>query len=296
MRFASDLLCGFTRGNSDDVMDARRKGILAFRSLHGFDLTLAIVLSTPTYNHLTHVASAVTFGSIDDAAATISSSPASVPPIKTEVPKAFGSVSATPSPISTVNGKQPASSSASVSSTVKPSTHHVTKPAAFNVKSLFMTHSSGPAPSAPSSSQSASDSAASASPSTRPAPLPSYPSSSQPPSHTPQSAQFPSHSFQTFVPGSGLRPQPNGNNTNGPPRSPVYSRPSPNGVAPPVGVNGRPQGPPGTPAAPPTPLSANMPSPRMGHPHAAAPPQMPPGQQPVPWSYYVSSIFAMKYS
>ncbi|KAI0090705.1 hypothetical protein BDY19DRAFT_729528 [Irpex rosettiformis] len=233
----------------------------------------------------TQSASAVTFGSIDDAAATISSSPASVPPIKTEVPKAFGSVSATPSPVSTVNGKQPASSSASVSSTVKPSSaHHVTKPAGFNVKSLFMTHSSGPMPSS-SSSQSSSDPAASASPSTRPAPLPSYPSSSQP-SHTPQSAQFPSHSFQTFVPGSGLRPQPNGATTNGPPRSPVYSRPTPNGVAPPVGVNGRPQGPPGPPAAPPTPLSANMPSPRMSHPHPAAQPQMPPGQQPVPWQYY----------
>ncbi|KAI0691915.1 hypothetical protein BC835DRAFT_1528459 [Cytidiella melzeri] len=250
---ASDLLCGFTRGDSNGMMDAQHNG------------------------------SSVTFGSIDDASATISSSPASVPPIKTEVPKIFGSLDATPTAVSAVNGKQLASSSASVSANVKPSTtsSSLSKPV-FDVKSLFMTSTSGPSS---ASSQSSSDPVNSSSPSTRQTPLPQHSSSSQQSSHTPQSAQFPSHSFQTFVPGSGLRPQPNGNNSNGPPRSPVYSRPTPNGVPAPVGVNGRPQGPPGTPAASPTPLSVNMPSPRMGHPHPGPPAGMPPGQ-PVAWPYY----------
>ncbi|KAI0343671.1 hypothetical protein BDW22DRAFT_1373702 [Trametopsis cervina] len=226
--------------------------------------------------------SPVTFGSIDDASATISSSPASVPPIKTEIPKTFGTVTATPTDLSAVNGKQPASASASVSSTVKSSVPSSSTKRTFDVKSLFMTNSSGSA--SPSASQ-PSDPIPSPSPSMRPAPLPQHGSTSHASSsHTPQSAHFPGHSFPpTFVP-NGLRPQSNGNNPNGPPRSPVYSRPTPNGTSP-VGVNGRPQGPPGTPVAPPTPLSANMSSPRMGPPHAAAPPPMPPSQ-PVPWPYY----------
>ena len=226
-------------------------------------------------------AASVTFGSIDDVSAPLSSSPASVPPIKAEAPKTFGSVNAQATTISAVNGKpSPASSSSTVlTSAAKPSTPSSAK---FDVKKLFQGNSSGPSSS--SSSQPPSDSVSS--PSTRPAPLPQHPSPQASSSHAPQSSQYNSHSFQTFVPGSGLRPSPNGTNASGPPRSPVYPRQTPNGTTPPTAVNGRPQGGPGSSPAPPTPMSANMPSPRMAPPHAGQPPAMQPGQ--VPWTpYYV---------
>ncbi|EKM53380.1 uncharacterized protein PHACADRAFT_259721 [Phanerochaete carnosa HHB-10118-sp] len=217
----------------------------------------------------------VTFGSIDDASAPLSSSPASVPPIKPEVPKTFGSVTAQSTILPAVNGKPSPSQSAStsVSASAKPST----STAKLDVKKLFQ--GGGP------SLQPSSDPVPS--PSTRPAPLPQHSSSPPQPStsHTPQSSQFGSHSFQTFVPGSGLRPTPNGTNASGPPRSPVYPRQQPNGAAPPANVNGRPQGAPGTSPAPSTPMSAGMPSPRMGPPHPGQPPAMPPGQ-PVAWNPY----------
>ncbi|KIP11352.1 hypothetical protein PHLGIDRAFT_114747 [Phlebiopsis gigantea 11061_1 CR5-6] len=219
---------------------------------------------------------AVTFGSIDDVSAPLSSSPASVPAIKADPPKTFGTVSAQATPIPAVNGKPSPSSFASVStSAAKPST-----PAKFDVKKLFQGNSSGPSSS--SSSQPPSESVSS--PSTRPAPLPQHPSPQASSSHTPQASQYNSHSFQTFVPSGGLRPSPNGTNANGPPRSPVYPRQTPNGTAPPSGVNGRPQGGPGSSPAPPTPMSAGMPSPRMGPPHTGQPPAMQPG--PVPWNAY----------
>lgn len=235
-------------------------------------------------DHVHFSGSAVTFGSIDDASAPLSSSPASVPPIKPEPPKTFGSVSAQPTTLQAVNGKQAPSQSAStsVSASAKPSTPSSTK---FDVKKLFQGSSSGPSPSSSSSQPSEPVS----SPSTRPAPLPTSSSQSSS-SHTPQSSQFGSHSFQTFVPGSGLRPSPNGTNGSVPPRSPVYPRQQPNGAAPPQNVNGRPQGAPGSSPAPPTPMSAGMPSPRMGPPHPGQPAGMPPGQVPAWNAYYVSAV------
>ncbi|KAF7351095.1 Eukaryotic translation initiation factor 4 gamma [Mycena sanguinolenta] len=104
--------------------------------------------------------SAVTFGSIDDVSAPISSSPAATPAIKSEGVKSFGSVPATTSSVGHVNGKasisKPAtastSASASTSSTPPPSTPTATpaKPK-VDVRMFFRTPTA-PAPADPPTS------------------------------------------------------------------------------------------------------------------------------------------------
>ncbi|KAF9012539.1 hypothetical protein BDQ17DRAFT_1271720 [Cyathus striatus] len=227
--------------------------------------------------------SAVTFGSIDDVSAPVSSSPASAPPVRSEGVKSFGSVPNA----GHVNGKPsvssrptavPAASSSSSSPSATPaaSTSAPSKIAKVDVRKLFQNPSSGP------SSQAASDTS---SPSMRPANLPSQPSTSTSQQGPPSQSSQMGHSYTPFVP----RPpqQQSAGPAGGPPRSPVYPRQVPNGSVPrsQSGPNGGPSG---------------MPSPRLGpHPHNAQPsgmppqPQMQPGMQPgipqqmpVTWSYY----------
>ncbi|PCH35557.1 hypothetical protein WOLCODRAFT_27969 [Wolfiporia cocos MD-104 SS10] len=219
----------------------------------------------------------VTFGSIDDAAAPISSSPAAAPaPIKADSVKSFGTVPATPTSAS-VNGKStPTAASGSSQPPTTPST-----PSKFDIKKLFQTPSSTAPALSPAPSQSAADAV---SPSNRPAPLP-HPSPQA--SHSqPQPPQLGPHAYPTFIPGALRPPIPqNGAPTspNGPPRSPVYSRQMPNGQV--NGVNGRPSGAPGGPGGGPGGMPAGMSSPRMGPPHAGQPTmQAPP--VPVNWGYY----------
>ncbi|CAL1711469.1 unnamed protein product [Somion occarium] len=223
--------------------------------------------------------SAVTFGSIDDVSAPISSSPASVPPIKTEGVKSFGTVPATPTSAAPVNGKPHAASSSTSgqasSSSSTPAVSIKPNKSKFDVKKLFQN-----APPSSSSSPSTSDMT---SPPSRPSPLP-HPSAPTQPHAQPQHQHPPQfgQQFSTFVP-SGLRPQQNGTSGTGqgPPRSPVvYSRQPPNVAPTGVNVNGRaaPQGPQGGPPLPPA-----MPSPRMGPPSG-----QPTAMSPAPWGYYAT--------
>ncbi|TFK23170.1 hypothetical protein FA15DRAFT_670779 [Coprinopsis marcescibilis] len=223
--------------------------------------------------------SPVTFGSIDDASASISSSPAAAPTIKDAIVKSFGTV-----PASNSNGKQlgssrPSVSTASTSGSTSTSTPTSTAPAKPDKKDILkMFQSSSNSAPSPSETQS---------PSLRNAPLPSQ---NQPQTPSSQGSQFSPH-FQTFVPGRS-QPQNAGPNS-GPSRSPVYTRsmPMPNGSAP------RP------PAPPNGPPSTGMPSPRLGPPHVAQPgppaaPQGPPGQPHMPpqmmWnpSYYYGQEYS----
>ncbi|KAM5542985.1 hypothetical protein V8D89_003369 [Ganoderma adspersum] len=245
--------------------------------------------------------SSVTFGSIDDASAPISSSPAPAPTIKPDLIKSFGSVPANPNgkmhsrttsfstgmPPSAAAAASVSSSSSTATSTSSASTSSTStgasaassvsgssstpRAAKFDVKSLFQNKSSD----APSSSP------ATASPSHRPTPLPQ--SSLSPQGQQPHQAS-PS---QMGAPYNTFRPQPNGVPMTSPgvPRSPSFARQMPNG-----NVNGRPQAPPGGP--PSGGLPAAMPSPRMGPPpHGGQPQQVPHGQPGVPvpapqWGYY----------
>ncbi|KAJ6593442.1 hypothetical protein B0H19DRAFT_976189 [Mycena capillaripes] len=217
--------------------------------------------------------SAVTFGSIDDVSAPISSSPAATPAIKSEGVKSFGSVPATT--IGHVNGKAsitkpiPASTSASTSSTPPPSTPATpSKPLKMDVRMFFQTASSPAPPSEPTTS----------SPSMRPSNLPQQqPQQQQNPSQPPpQPSQLGSHPYTPFVPQGGMRPpsqQNSGTNGSGGPRSPVYPRQqmaNGNGPRPPNGPNG-----PGGPSQ----MSSGMGSPRMSqHPHPGQPGMPPPPQ------------------
>ncbi|TFK74623.1 hypothetical protein BDN72DRAFT_788870 [Pluteus cervinus] len=221
--------------------------------------------------------SSVTFGSIDDVSASISTSPAATPPtIKSEGVKSFGSVPAT---AGHVNGKASISSrptlapsTASSSSASTPSVSTPTTPSKplmnkMDVSKLFQNPSSAPPTQPPSDTSS---------PAMRPS---SLPPTSQTPSSQPQSQL--AHSFTPFVP-SGMRPPPSGG---GPPRSPIYPRPMVNGNGP------RSQNGPNTPAQ----VNAALGSPRMAPgPHPGQPNTMPPQgamQPPVqppmmPWGGY----------
>ncbi|KAI0753115.1 hypothetical protein C8Q80DRAFT_1150136 [Daedaleopsis nitida] len=247
---------------------------------------------TPT--SATKPGSSVTFGSIDDASAPISSSPAAVPTIKPDGIKSFGSVPAHPSngkihsrTTSFSTGTPPsvasvASSSSTTPFTASPSASSTAATSAsassstpnrpkFDVKSLFQNKSSD----APSTSTPAS-----ASPSTRPVPLPQSslsPAGQHPHQPSPMGTPY----------GSNFRPpQQNGMppQSAGVPRSPNFPRQMPNG-----NVNGRPTGPPNGP--PSATLPTAMPSPRLGPPpHPGQSPSVPPGPQVMPqWNYYVSS-------
>ncbi|KAF8070721.1 hypothetical protein FPV67DRAFT_1039344 [Lyophyllum atratum] len=225
--------------------------------------------------------SAVTFGSIDDDSAPISSSPAAAPPIKSEGVKSFGSVPAT---LGHVNGKSSISSrpslapSASSSSSTPPPSVPPTpsKPAKMDIMKMFQNPSSAPSSSTPSDTSS---------PSLRPSTLPAQSSSQHPQGQAPPS-QLGSHPYTPFVPGGG-RPQQQNPGPGGAPRSPVYSRQIPNGSGP------RPQG---GPNGGPSQMSSGLSSPRLGHhPHAGPPSGMPPPnmqpqmqpQMPVPgWPGY----------
>ncbi|KIJ15597.1 hypothetical protein PAXINDRAFT_169050 [Paxillus involutus ATCC 200175] len=238
--------------------------------------------------------SAVTFGSIDDVAAPLSSSPAATPVVKTESVKSFGSVPATTS--NHVNGKalapastagssklpaRPASSTTSsnvTSASTTPATTTATtsttvKPALgkADIAKLFQGSSSSSQPSSDTSS-----------PSTRPSNLPPHhqPSSSgQHPPQPPPQSQLGAHQYTPFVP--GMRQQQGSNG----PRSPAFSRPVPNGA----GAPPRPMGGPGGPGGPPIPASPRL-APHHSHQHPHQPPAgVPPQQvpmQPMHWSPY----------
>ncbi|KAE9400630.1 hypothetical protein BT96DRAFT_857110 [Gymnopus androsaceus JB14] len=228
----------------------------------------------------TKTGSVVSFGSIDDASAPISSSPAATPAIKSsaEGVKTFGSVPAT---VSQMNGKSSvssstkpplsqASSSTSISGASTSSVSSAPAKPKMDIRKFFQNPSSSP-----STSQSPSDTN---SPSLRPSNLPpqSQPSTSNAPMGAPP--------FPTFVP-SGMRPPPNSTGPGVPstPRSPNYPRqqmPNGNGPRPPNGVNTS-----GPPMQPP------MGSPRLApHPHPGQQPNMQPQQMqpPVPmgWGGY----------
>ncbi|TBU40170.1 hypothetical protein BD309DRAFT_1003254 [Dichomitus squalens] len=236
--------------------------------------------------------SSVTFGSIDDANAPISSSPAAAPTIKSEGIKTFGSVPANTNgkihtrtiSFSTGTSSSGAAAAASTSSasTTAPSTSSSAVPstsglsstpkaAKFDVKSLFQNKTSDAA---------STSSAVSASPSHRTTSLPqsSLSPQGQPPHQSPPS--------QMGAPYSNFRPQQNGVPIASPgvPRSPSFPRQMPNG-----NVNGRPPAPPGGPPSGTMPTA--MPSPRMGPPHGGQPQPVPHAQPgapvPVPqWGYY----------
>ncbi|EAU91617.1 eukaryotic initiation factor 4F subunit P130 [Coprinopsis cinerea okayama7 len=206
--------------------------------------------------------SAVTFGSIDDASAPISSSPAAAPPtLKETIVKSFGTVPAASSNGKPTQPSRPAVSTASASTTATSSSSATPSssapPAKLDKKDIakLFQSSSAPAPS-PSETQS---------PAPRNANLPSQNQPPPTPTSSSQPSQFNPH-YRTFVPG-GSQPQGSGPNS-GPSRSPVYQRPVPNGAGP------RPQAPPN--GAP----SAGMSSPRLGPPHAQ--PGPPPAAPPVP--------------
>ncbi|KAK0454526.1 hypothetical protein EV421DRAFT_422018 [Armillaria borealis] len=205
---------------------------------------------------------AVSFGSIDDVSAPMSSSPAATPPIKSEGVKTFGTVPAT---VSQVNGKSSVSIAKPGSSSNTPH-----KPRKQDIAKLFQNPSSAPP------SQASSDTS---SPNVRPSNLPP---SSQPPS-IPSSSHPP---YPSFVPQNGMRPQqpnagPNGGATGSGPRSPQYQhqRQVPNGNAPRI-----PSGP-GGPGAPQ--MSAGLGSPRMT-PHPPPANMPPPMQTQMSWppNYY----------
>ncbi|KAF5355138.1 hypothetical protein D9756_005480 [Leucocoprinus leucothites] len=223
--------------------------------------------------------SPVTFGSIDDVSAPISSSPATAPSIKPEVVKTFGSIDAE----THVNGKSTLSSRPSVAvptSTTSSSTSSAAKLARTDIAKLFQNPSSGP------STQPSSDTS---SPSLRPSGLPpSHPGSGSgsSSSQTPQSSA-PSQPSQ-LGPQQHFTPyrHPQAGPASGTPRSPAYStRQVANGTGPrsQAGPNGAPSQ-----------VNAAMPSPRLapmphnGQPSGMPPPQMqPPMPQQMPvWTGY----------
>ncbi|KIJ05197.1 hypothetical protein PAXINDRAFT_103872, partial [Paxillus involutus ATCC 200175] len=240
--------------------------------------------------------SPVTFGSIDDIAAPLSSSPAATPVVKTESVKCFGCIPATTS--NYVNGKafapasttgsskllvRPASSTTSMfsyvtSASTTPATTTATtsttvKPALgkADIAKLFKGSSSSSQPSSDTSS-----------PSIRPSNLPPHhqPSSSgQHPPQPPPQSQLGAHQYTPFVP--GMQQQ---QGSNGQP-SPAFSRPVPNGA----GAPPRPMGGPGGPGGPPIPASPRL-APHHSHQHSHQPPAgVPPQQvpmQPMHWSPY----------
>ncbi|KAG6813301.1 hypothetical protein H0H92_012456, partial [Tricholoma furcatifolium] len=226
----------------------------------------------PIKDGVTIPPSAVTFGSIDDDSAPISSSPAAAPPIKTEGVKSFGSVPAAAAAPSAahVNGK-PSVSSRPTSSTPPTPSNPPAKLAKGDILKMFQN------PSSTSSSSTPSDTS---SPSVRPANLAPQPSSQATPTQPP-TQQHPS--YTPFVPASARPHQPTGPAARTP-SSPVYPRQIPNGNPP------RPQAGPNSGSA--QIPSAGMSSPRLApHPHngppSAIPQTMPPMQPQMPtWPGY----------
>ncbi|KAL1719721.1 hypothetical protein EV715DRAFT_251035 [Schizophyllum commune] len=217
--------------------------------------------------------SPVTFGSIDDAAASapISSSPATAPTSAVKDVKTFGSVDAMPSTGAPrpghVNGKgsisqKPAAASTSSSTSTPPPSEHP-KPK-IDVKAFFRSGGGG----APSASPAAS-------PAVRPTTLPQS-QSSQPQSSQPSQQQFP-----TFVPSSA-------SSRGAAPRSPGFrgSHLNGNGPRPPAGGQPPPAGQPqmNPMASPRMPPAQSLP----GGPAPGMQPGMQPGMPPAPmqgWFY-----------
>ena len=143
----------------------------------------------------------MTFGSIDDVSAPISSSPAAVPPTKSEGVKTFGSVPVAPGH---VNGKPSISSRASVvPPTASTSTAASSVPSAatppvkpkIDIKKMFQSPSSAPSSNPPSDTSS---------PSMRNVGLPTQqqqPHQGQS-THTPPNPSQLAHSYAPFVPSS----------------------------------------------------------------------------------------------
>ncbi|KAJ4483536.1 hypothetical protein J3R30DRAFT_1795633 [Lentinula aciculospora] len=228
----------------------------------------------------TKTGSVVSFGSIDDTSAPISSSPAATPAIKSsaEGVKSFGSV---PAAVSQTNGRSSissstkpplsqASSSASISGASTSSSTSAPPKTKVDVRKFFQT--------APSISQSTSDTS---SPTTRSSNLP-------PLQHQPSTSGAPmsSQSYAPFV-SVGMRAPPNlsTNGVPGTPRSPNYARqqiPNGNGPRPHNGANV----PPGPPMQPP------MGSPRLApHPHPGQQPNVQPSQMPpMQWGTYFYNV------
>jgi translation initiation factor 4G len=212
----------------------------------------------------------VTFGSIDDAQATISSSPASAPAVKpAEGVKSFGSVavqnggsdvakSAVTNRPATLAAPSTSSSQAAAAATSTPSP--VPKFDKKSIAKLFQ----GPSQSVSTSSPEVP------SPASRSVSLPSQGGQPQP--------------YQPPFPSGAVRQGQNGNPSA--PRSPVYSRPMANGQANSVGVSGRPQAGSGGPSTGPAPTA--LPSPRLTpHPAPGPPSGLPPPPSAM-WSpYYV---------
>jgi len=272
----------------------------------------------------------VTFGSIDDNSATISSSPANVPPIKAEGVRSFGSVPAVngggkPSPsfgnqqagpsslrqssssnhppptIISPTATKPVAPSLSKpeSSTSRPdapapSSTPTPKPTKVDIRKLFQNPPSSPSVT-PQTNSDPSSPALPASLSTSVSPATSSTSNTTAQSGPPPPSQNLQNNVSTFNPRAGFQHTP----TNGPPtqapRSPAFPRQTnlANGTSGGVGVGNRP---------PPTPnttsnsgIQPGMSSPRLtAPPHSTHPGPPPPGGFPPPpahYAYYVSSVF-----
>ncbi|EPQ55181.1 hypothetical protein GLOTRDRAFT_61048 [Gloeophyllum trabeum ATCC 11539] len=225
--------------------------------------------------------SSVTFGSIDDASsAPISSSPASIPAIKAETVKSFGTVPASPS-TTQANGKSPVGSVRTAANGSSGATHASKPISKADISKLFQN------PSSNSSSPAVSSPPPTSSPSVRPSSLPQQ-TPPQGPQHPPsQPSQLGAGSYTPFTPSAQFRtPTTPANGPGQPPRSPVSFRPMTNGAG---GAGARPSTGPTSPPGPPQAMPAAMPSPRMTpHPHPGTPAGLPPGT-PVGWQPYYYS-------
>ncbi|KZV69987.1 hypothetical protein PENSPDRAFT_685877 [Peniophora sp. CONT] len=219
--------------------------------------------------------SGVTFGSIDNAGAPISSSPAAAPAVKSGDVTKFGSVSVNGEAAKSVITNRPQAPSASSSTAPSTaSTPATTAPTSTpspapklnkrDISKLFQ----GPSVAAPPHASTPSPAESTASPASRPSNLPH--------------ANAPAFVPPPFTPG-GLRAGQNGTPPGGPPRSPSYTRPMANGQN--GNVPGRP------PSGPNAGVPQAMPSPRMGqHP----PPGQPAGMPPMgPWGPYYAYPYGM---
>ncbi|VDC02695.1 unnamed protein product [Peniophora sp. CBMAI 1063] len=221
--------------------------------------------------------SGVTFGSIDNAGAPISSSPATAPAVKSGDVTKFGSVSVNgeaAKSVITSRSQAPSASSSTAASTA--STPATTAPTSTpspapklnkrDISKLFQ----GPSVTAAAHTSTPSPAESTASPASRQSGLPHV---NAPPFVPPP-----------FTPGGGLRTGSNGTPPGGPPRSPSYSRP-------PM-ANGQNGNVPGRPPSGPNPaIPQAMPSPRMGqHPPPGPPQGMP---QMAPWGPYYAYSYGM---
>lgn len=213
------------------------------------------------------LAAGISFGSIAEPQAPLSSSPAAVPPLSSDATnvKSFGSIPATNGVSSKPALSKPSSKPDTPSASPSPTP---TKPK-LDVKSLFRSGAT-PAPAAPPADGSPTLSRA----------VPAIQPPAQP-QQQPQQQQQPQHSYYPR-PGTQPAPPPNSSNA-GAPRSPQYARQLSNGV-PSRAPNSAGLGP-GSPRLGGGPVPHQHPQHQMP-PHVAQHPGMPPMHQ--QWSpYYV---------